>query len=278
MLVTDAQVHLWETHRPDRPWPPNRNEPHAASGWSAEEMLAEMAAAVVDRAVIVPPTWVGENNLTALEAAAKYPTQFAIMGRFDTDPPDARDRLAGWKQQPGMLGIRMTFGFKPSINPIDDGTLDWFWAACEQNRIPLMLNLPGMAEKAGPIATRHPGLTIVIDHMGLQHGAGATQMAEQGEVLALAAHANVFVKVSCVPNYSAEPYPYFDIQPYLRLLYGAFGERRLFWGADITRLQGTYRDCVRLFREGLDFLSPDDREWILGRALAETLGWPEVRP
>jgi predicted TIM-barrel fold metal-dependent hydrolase len=275
MLVTDAQVHLWEVDRPDRPWPPARNEPHAASGWSAEEMRAEMAAAGVDRAVIVPPTWVGENNLTALEAVAKYPSQFAIMGRFDVDAPDAMEQLAEWKKQPGMLGIRMTFGYKPSIEAIDDGSLEWYWAACEQYGIPLMLNLPGMAEKAGPIATRHPGLTIVIDHMGLQHGAGATQMAEQGEVVTLAAHANVRVKVSCVPNYSTEPYPHYDIQPYLKLLGETYGARRLLWGADITRLQGSYSDCVRLFREGLDFLSNEDREWILGRSLADTLNWPD---
>jgi L-fuconolactonase len=275
MLVTDAQVHLWEVSRSDRPWPADRNEPHAASGWSAEEMLAEMAAAGVDRALIVPPTWVGESNLTALEAVAKYPAQFAIMGRFDVDAPDAREQLSRWKQQPNMLGIRMTFGYMPSVEAIDNGSLDWYWATCEQFGIPLMLNLPGMADKAGPIATRYPSLTIVVDHMGLKHGTGATQMAEQGEVLALAKHPNVYVKVSCVPNYSAEPYPHYDIQPYLKLLYETFGARRLFWGADITRLQGSYSDCVRLFREGLDFLSKEDREWILGRSLAEALGWPE---
>ncbi|HTE84203.1 MAG TPA: amidohydrolase family protein [Dehalococcoidia bacterium] len=275
-MITDAQVHLWEVDRPDRPWPPARNEPHTPNGWSAEQMFAAMDAAGVDRAVIVPPTWVGESNLTGLEAAAKHPRSFAVMGRFDVDAPDAEEQLAGWMKQPGMVGIRMTFGYKPKTAAIDDGSLDWYWATCERHAIPLMLNLPAMAEKAGPIATRHPGLTIVIDHMGLAHGVGSEHPADQERVLALAAHPRVHVKVSCVPNYSAAPYPHRDIQPYLRRLYDAFGPRRLFWGADITRLEGSYGDCVRLFREGLDFLSTEDREWILGRALAEALNWPEV--
>ncbi|HET9319519.1 MAG TPA: amidohydrolase family protein, partial [Bryobacteraceae bacterium] len=262
--------------RPDRPWPPARNEPHTPAGWSAEQMFAEMDAARVDRAVIVPPTWVGENNLTAIEAATAHPTRFAVMGRFDVDAPDAEQKLATWLQQPGMLGIRMTFGFKPKTEAIDDGSLDWYWAACERNHIPLMLNLPAMAEKAGPIAQRYPDLTIVIDHMGLAHGAGSTQTDEQSRVLALAQDPKVHIKVSCVPNYSAEPYPHHDIQPYLRRLYETFGPRRLFWGADITRLQGSYTDCVQLFREGLDFLSVEDRDWILGRGLAEALNWPEA--
>src|ERR1022692_1177944 len=84
MLITDAQVHLWEADRPDRPWPgkPQR-PPHRPNGFSAEEMLAEMDAAGVDRAMIVPPTWVGENNTMAIEAATKYRDRFAVVGRFD---------------------------------------------------------------------------------------------------------------------------------------------------------------------------------------------------
>lgn len=75
MLITDAQVHLWEPNRPDRPWPgtPIR-PPHRLNGFSAEETLVEMDLAGVDRAVVVPPNWVGDNNQTALEAAARYPT------------------------------------------------------------------------------------------------------------------------------------------------------------------------------------------------------------
>ena len=51
----------------------------------------------VDRAVLVPPLVSGFNNDTAnayaLEAAAAYPDRFAVMGRFDPRPPDARERL-----------------------------------------------------------------------------------------------------------------------------------------------------------------------------------------
>jgi hypothetical protein len=30
-----------------------------------------------------------------------------------------------------------------------------------------------------------------------------------------------------------------------------------------------------MFSRGLDFLSSSDKEWIMGKALAETLSWPE---
>jgi len=42
MLITDAQVHLWEVNRPDRPWMKGlQRPPHWPNGFSAEEIIAE---------------------------------------------------------------------------------------------------------------------------------------------------------------------------------------------------------------------------------------------
>lgn len=276
MLVTDSQVHIWEVDRPDRRWPqPVRNEPQRPNGWSAEEMLAEMDKAGVDRAVIVPPTWVGENNATALEAAAKYPRRFAVMGRFDPTAADSRERLEAWRSQPGMLGIRMTFRVQPFATWLEDGTLDWFWRDAERLGIPVMVLLAGMPEKAQPIARRHPGLTLIIDHMAADLTGGADAFASLGELVRLAALPKVSVKVSSAPNFSKEPYPYRDLLPVLRRIYDAFGARRMHWGADITRVASTYSECLRHFQEGIDFLTASDREQIVGKSLAEAVNWPE---
>ncbi len=84
--------------------------------------------------------------------------------------------------------------------------------------------------------------------------------------------------VSSAPCYSDEPYPFRDVAPFIERLFDAYGPRRLFWGADLTRLRCTYRECLDQFRKSLDFLSAGDRELILGKALAEVLAWPEARP
>ena len=277
MLVTDAQVHVWELDRPDRPWPKDqRSPPHRPNGFSGEEMLAEMDAAGVDRAVIVPPSWIGENNATGLEAAAKYPARFAVMGRFDPTAPDGRTQLDGWLKQPGMLGIRITFNTPRFVSWLEDGTFDWFWAAAEELNIPLMVLLSGRLDRADMIAERHPGLTLIIDHMGRVSGRqGPAAFADLQDLLALARHPNLLVKTTSAPSYSEEPYPFRDIHPFLQRIYDSFGARRMLWGSDITRLRGTYRECLALFQEALDFLTPEDREWILGKTAAEALRWPE---
>lgn len=277
-MITDAQVHIWEVDRPDRPWPqPRRNEPQLPDGFSAPQMIAEMDAAGVDRAVIVPPTWIGESNATAIEACQAYPGRFAVMGRFDALRPDAEAALSTWKQQPGMLGIRMTFRVPPYDTWLDSGAIDGFWAACERYSIPVMCLVPGEAHKLAPIAERHPGLTLIVDHMAANLQAkGDAAFASIEGLLGLARFANVSVKTSSAPCFSAQPYPFADIYPFLKRIYEAFGARRMHWGADFTRLTSTYPECLRHFQDGLDFLTAEDKQWVLGKTAAQVLGWPET--
>jgi predicted TIM-barrel fold metal-dependent hydrolase len=278
MRVTDVQVHLWEPEQPDRPWPkPQQRPPHRPNGFSAEEMLKEMDAAGVDRAVIVPPTWAGESNAWALDVAARYPQRFAVVGRFDAKAPDARRQLEGWLKQPGMLGVRMSFHVKPFIDWLDDGSLDWFWTACERCAIPVMALVPGMPGKIRPIVEQRPDLRVLIPHMGCHLDArGAAAFASLDDLVGLARYPNVVVNVSSAPCFSNEPFPFRDTHPFIRRIYDAFGPRRMLWGADLSRLRGPYRECLAQFHEGLDFLSADDKEWILGKSLAEVLKWPDA--
>jgi predicted TIM-barrel fold metal-dependent hydrolase len=277
MLVTDAQVHLWESERPERPWPkPQARPPHRPNGFSAEEMLAEMDTAGVDRAIIVPPTWAGDSNDWALDMASRYPARFAVVGRFDARAPDAQRQLAGWLQNTHMLGVRMSFHVKPFIDWLDDGSLDWFWAECASLALPVMALVPGNVGRLRPVLMRHPELRILIPHMGCPLDIrGSAAFAGIEELLDLAGYPNVTVMVSSAPCFSNQPYPFGDVHPYLRRIYDVYGPRRMLWGADLSRLTSSYSECLDLFRHALDFLSDADKGWILGRALAEALNWPE---
>ncbi len=276
MLVTDAQVHLWY-QRPGDPPPESAAMVRYPSGHGPEQMLQEMAEAGVDRAVVVPI----ESRLSneeALAVAAAYPGRFAIMGPLAPEARGTRERLRHWMDDPHMLGARVGFSaggrFKPSF---DDGTLDWFWLECARLGIPLMILIGGMSRRAYPVFARYPDTRFIVDHMARPSGAaGAGSWADIDDLLALAQLPNTWIKVSSAPNYSDDPYPYADIHPHLKRIYEAWGSRRMMWGSDVTRQRGSYRDSVRLFQEALDFLSAEDREWILSRTLAETLQWQEA--
>jgi L-fuconolactonase len=288
MIITDSQVHLWEAHRPDRPWPEDEADkpvfvatpgarPHREAPLGAEEFLQVMDGAGVQRAIIVPPSPVGDNNLTALEAAARYPARYAVMGRFDFSAPDARDRLETWLEQPHMLGIRLTF-HKPKWRALlEDDALGWFWQRCEALGIPIMMLTPGRLDQVERLAQRHPGLAIILDHMARRSEQRDDEcFADLDRMLALARYDNVSVKASAAPCYSTQPYPFANLEPYLRRIYESFGPMRMFWGSDYSRLPCSYAECLDHFRLTLDFIAAADLEWVLGKALSRLLKWPEA--
>ena len=61
----------------------------------------------------------------------------------------------------------------------------------------------------------------------------------------------------------------------IRRIYDGFGPQRMLWGSDISGLPCTYGECLRQFSESLEFLTADDKEWILGKSLAKFYDWPE---
>jgi predicted TIM-barrel fold metal-dependent hydrolase len=276
MLIVDSQVHIWGADTPQRPWPPGRAaQAHRPRPFSRDDLLREIDAAGVARVVIVPPSWEGDYNDLALEAARLYPDRFAVMGRIPIEKPESRALIPDWRRQPGMLGVRLTFHTAVQRPWLTDGTADWFWPAAEQADLPAMVFLPGSVPRVDEIAARHPGLRLVIDHLAMMPGQkGDAAFADLPKVLALAKRPNVAVKASALPCYSTEAYPYRDLHDRIRRVFEAFGPRRMFWGTDFTRLPCPYRQAITLFTEELPWLSADDQAWIMGRAVCEWLGWP----
>jgi predicted TIM-barrel fold metal-dependent hydrolase len=276
-VIIDSQVHIWAAETPERPWAPGEaGLAHLPVPFGYEDLLREMVAVGVDRAILVPPGWEGGRIDYATEAVTKYPDRFAIMGKIALDRPESRALVPTWMQQKGMLGVRLSFQHEHTRAAMGDGTADWFWPAAEAAGIPIMIFAPHWLAEIRAIAHRHPHLKLIVDHLGLYRQKGAAAAAAIEQTIALAECPNIFVKVSCVPAYSSEPYPFRDLHAPLRRLIGAFGAERAFWGSDLTKLRGSvsYRQCVSLFTDELDFLSEHDRALVMGRGIADVLGWP----
>ena len=116
MQIVDAQIHTWGTGLPSNP--SHRQVTH----FTPEEAIALMDEGGVDAAVIHPPGWDPNSTEMALQAVQDYPGRFAIMGSLPLDQPESRDRIADWRKQPGMLGLRYTFLHDPARQWLHDGT------------------------------------------------------------------------------------------------------------------------------------------------------------
>src|SRR5215475_13437708 len=157
MNIVDSQVHIWGPDMPQRPWPAGRaKEAQKPYPILKETLLFQMDLAGVRRMVLVPPSWEGDRNDVALEAAKSYPDRFAVMGRLSLPDPASRALVADWKKQPGMLGMRFTFHNEHNRPFLTDGSGDWLWPAAEQASIPLMVLMPSALDILDTIAAAHP--------------------------------------------------------------------------------------------------------------------------
>ena len=270
MKIIDAQAHIWS-----QTVVPTSGLHRKVPAFSAEELLSEMDEAGVDAALIHPPLgWDPDSNELAIKAARKYPDRFAVMGQFALDDPENHRLIHGWRDQPGMKGLRWSFLLPEHQKRLYDGSLDGFWTALEKEGLPIAMMGGLFLDKFGEIAERHPGLKLMLDHCGLnRHGRDAEAFIHLDKLVALAKLPNVAVKATGAPHYSTQAYPFRNIQDGLRRIFDAFGPKRFFWGTDITRMPCSYRQCVTFFTEELPWLTGADLENVMGRGLCTWIGW-----
>jgi len=273
--IVDAQVHLWKAESDDWKWVPGM-KPQLPEPFTIERLVPLMDEAGVDRVVVVPPSWPGDRNDYGLEAARRYPNRFHVMGRIPLKNPAAAALLPKWREQPGMLGVRLTF-LGGAAAWLKDGTADWFWPEAEKAGVPVMFLAPGQTDAFAAIAERHPRLTLIVDHMGVtgdivKEGKLAETIAATAS---LAKYPNVSVKLSAAPNNSREAYPFKDFSPHIQRLFEAYGPQRCYWGTDMTNgfTRATYRQRIIHFTEELPFFTESDKDWVMGRAILQRLNW-----
>jgi len=270
MQIVDAQVHLWGVGLPS-------NMSHwQVTHFTPAECIRLMDEGGVDAAIIHPPGWDPNSTEMAFGAVRDYPGRFAIMGSLPLEDPASRSKIASWRSQPGMLGLRYTFLHGPAKEWFSDGTIDWLWAEAEKADVPISMLATDSFADIERIAQRHPGLRLTIDHLGGRGGLTTLKdeaaMTHIPALLKLARYPNIAVKATGAPGYSAEPYPFPKMAGYLRQIFDAYGPNRVFWGTDISKMPCPWKECVTMFTD-LPWMSEADKRLVMGEAICAWWGW-----
>jgi predicted TIM-barrel fold metal-dependent hydrolase len=99
-----------------------------------------------------------------------------------------------------MVGLRFYTNERHPQSWFTDGTLDWLWSVAERAQVPVALGAAMFLPTVGKIAERHPGLKLIVDHMGVPRASkGQAAYRFQSELLALAKYPNVAVQRAAHP-------------------------------------------------------------------------------
>lgn len=276
MLIVDSQVHIWASSTHERPWPLRDPIPDYMKGDAigAEDVLQEMDRLGIKACVLVPPATEGDRNDLVLEACKLYPDRFGAVGRLALDREESRVRLESWLDQRGMLGLRASF-IRHAKSWLTDGRCDWVWEVAEEKAIPIMLYAPLQEEAIEKIVRNHPTLPILIDHMNYpMEKLSADDLVSHATRLArLSIYDNVGVKLSGLPFYSENGFPFTELVEPVNIMLTTFGSERLFWGSDYTRLSCTYDQVLEFFLTRVNWSSNIAMENVMGLSLLRWLSW-----
>jgi predicted TIM-barrel fold metal-dependent hydrolase len=274
--VFDAQAHIWADETPDRPWQPEWfTRAHRFPALGADELLGMMDNAGVGRAVLVQPSWAGDDNDVVLAAAERHPDRFTVMARVPPGEAAGSALLAELAQHPAVAGVRLTF-HRPEMQAwLVDGTTDWLWPALVEHGLAAMVYAPGRNAELRRIALAEPMLRLAVDTLGLTLTMRDEEIdAPIRELAVFADVPNVVVKATALPGYVSDAYPYPSLAPRLRLLFDTLGRDRVLWASDLTRVPRPYRD-ITTFAADLGVLTDDELRSFMGAGLA---AWLAPRP
>jgi predicted TIM-barrel fold metal-dependent hydrolase len=198
----------------------------------------------------------------------------AIVDPLAADPGRAMREL----ERRGVHAFRIQprYGRQPPARWLEPaGYAAMFAAATQTGQALSCLIDPDGFPEVDRMCRRFPEARVIVDHLG-RIGAGpdgAIHDADVGALCALARHANVFVKLGAFYALGKKAPPYLDLIPLIRRVVRAFGARRCLWESDcpFQVVQHRYTDSLALVRDHLDFLSKDDRDWLLFRTAEQLL-------
>ncbi|KAL7543091.1 hypothetical protein ACHAXR_012412 [Thalassiosira sp. AJA248-18] len=286
MSVIDSHLHVWATadeasskfpyDSPDQT-PPSQLQNVA----SPAALLEQMNEAGVDGALIVQPINHKFDHSYVTNAMKEYPTKFkgVLLHDPSLSPKLAVERLEELVLA-GFVGVR----FNPYLWPEgklmseDDGCGLAVYKRCAELKVPVgVMCFKGLGlhfDDISSLISKSPETVLIFDHLGFcALNAEGDEAFDQ--LLSLAKHPNVYVKVSALFRNTGDsdvfPYDKVKSRRFIPLL-AAFGAERLMMGSDfpfVIETEGSYNGAVNTVKSWVD---GSDRDSVMGGTAERLFG------
>ncbi len=275
-MIVDTHVHVWEIDPPRYPvgpTAPNWNS-YPDEPATADELVAEMDGHDVDWTVLVQTSWSTWDNGYIADSVARFPNRLIGQGLIDPQQESNAEQVRYWVKERGLAGFRFHPMYYPDQKILLTPQNGPMWEELADLNAVIQFHLrAAFADQVASIAQQYPHLKLILDHMGYPQVDEGEQKFQP--IIDLARYDNVYLKLSDVAGRSAQDFPYTDVHPFIVKLLQAFGAQRTVWGTGypghhrVKYNWPTLEQELRLVRQGLTFLTEDQRQWILGKTAAQ---------
>lgn len=270
----DAHLHIWDPGRAEYTWMDEDWSLTRAVGFA--EVAPTLAELGVEGVVLVEAADNAEDTTLMLDAALVHPEVVAVVAWAPLDRPDELPaRLEELRATPIVTGVRNLFHTHPiewATSPEVDRGIGLVAEAGLS--LDFVTGSPAALRDVPRIARRHPGLRIVVDHLGKPPvGQGEEERRAWRDLIAAVAenplaHAKLsglYASSGAMDGWTVD-----GIRPFVEDALDLFGPDRLMFGSDwpIALLAGGYRRGWEAITSLVAALSPEEQTSVRGGTAA----------
>jgi predicted TIM-barrel fold metal-dependent hydrolase len=261
----DAHVHVWtpdtKTYTLAEGFTKEGMKP---ASFTPEELFAHCKPQGVDRIVLIQMSFYKYDNRYMLDMMEKHPGVFSGVSIVDENNADVCATMKSLAKR-GVRGFRI-YTSKSKTEAWGDDMKKMWTCAADNGFAMCLLTDPESLPIIHQWCTQFPKTRVVIDHFARLGMKGRVNQTDLDNLCRLAEFPHTYVKTSAFYALGEKKAPYTDMASLIRKLRDTFGAQRLMWASDCPfQVQNghTYADSIALIRDRLDFLTAEDKEWML---------------
>jgi predicted TIM-barrel fold metal-dependent hydrolase len=260
----DAHVHVWTSDTDRYPLAEGSKASMKPASFTPEQLFAHCKPQGVNRIVLVQMSFYKYDNRYMLDMMEQHDDVFSGVAIVDESKPDVCATMKDLAKK-DVRGFRI-YTSKQQAAAWGDG-MHKMWACAADNGLAMcLLADPDALPAVQNMCAKYPRTRVVIDHFARIGMKGTINERDVDNLCRLADFPHVHVKTSAFYALGKKTAPYTDMGPLIHRLRDAYGAKRLMWASDCPfQVQDghTYANSIALIRDRLDFLTPEDKSWML---------------
>lgn len=265
-MKIDAHQHFWSIARNDYGWL-TPSLPDLWRDFLPADLAPLLARHGIDKTILVQAAPTEAETQFLLQLAQTTPFVAGVVGWIDFDAPDALARVAAMAANPLLVGLR------PMVQDMADEA--WlsrprhapvFEAMMAHHLVFDALVLPRHLTHLETVVTRHPLLSVVIDHAAKPHIRAGMFDPWRADMARLAQHPNIWCKLSGLVTEAGPDCGVEGLLPVAEHLLAVFEPSRLIWGSDwpVVTLAAAYSQWHDMTMQLLAPLAASQRKAVFG--------------
>lgn len=266
-MKIDTHQHFWAYNAKEYPWMGPGME-SLRRDYLPPDLAPLLRSTGLDGTVTVQARQTLAESFWLLELANQYPFLKGVVGWVDLCNPAVEEQLAKLAPHPKFRGVRHVVHDEP-----DDQFMmrpDFMRGIGKLAKFKLTYDLllyPRHIPVAEKLVKLFPDQPFVVDHIAKPLIKEHEMAPWATNIRALAAYENVYCKVSgMVTEADWKHWKPADFTPYMDVIFGGFGTKRLMVGSDwpVSTLAATYEQVIQIPTDYLQRLSSDEKAAVWG--------------